>query len=255
MPFSLKSLKIQLTVFLAVFSACLIVTGNDRDFLLSLLLAVVFTVAFEAAFLFITRKKVTISESAVVTGLILGFVLTADQHNWLGIYVAAACFAIVSKHIIRFKGKHIFNPAALGVVMVMFFFNAQTAWKGTYLWYVLLPVGLYFAYKMRKLEVLSGYGVAALGIFAVQALAQGSGLANIFGYLSYFFIAIMLIEPKTTPMTQAGKVAFGVIAAILIFIFNNAGVKCDAELSGLLLANVSVPALNKWKGRQGIKAK
>ena len=255
MQFNLKSVKVQLTVFLAGFGAYLIVTGNDRDFLLSLLLAVVLAVAFEAALLFVTRKKVTVSESAVVTGFILGFVLTADQRNWLGIYAAAACFAIASKHIICFKGKHIFNPAAFGIVLAMFFFNAQTAWKGTYLWYVLLPAGFYFVYKMRKFEVLLGYGVAALSIFAVQALAQGSGLANIFGYLSYFFIAIMLIEPKTTPMTQMGKVVFGIIAAILIFIFNNAGIKCDAELSGLLLANMAVPVLNKLKGRQGIKAK
>jgi Na+-translocating ferredoxin:NAD+ oxidoreductase RnfD subunit len=255
MQFSLKSIKIQLAVFLAGFGAYLVVTGNDKDFLLSLLVALALTVAFEALFLFITKKKVTVTECALVTGLILGFVLTADQRNWFGVYLAAACFAIASKHIIRFNGKHIFNPAAFGIVSTMFFFNAQTAWKGTYLWYVLLPAGLYFAYKVRKLELLLGYGVAALGIFAVQALAQGNGLANIFGYLSYFFIAIMLIEPKTTPMTQAGKVAFGVIAAISIFIFNNAGIKCDAELSGLLLANISVPVLNKWKGRQGIKAK
>lgn len=247
MQFSLKSVKVQLAIFLAVFGIYLVVTGNDKDFLLSLLVALALTVGFEALFLFITRKKVMLSESAVVTGLILGFVLTADQRNWFGIYLAATFLAIAAKHIIRLKGKHIFNPAALGIVLAMFFFGAQTAWKGTYLWYVLLPVGLYFAYKMRKLEVLLGYGVTALSIFAVQALVQGNGLVNIFGYLSYFFIAIMLIEPKTTPMTQSGKVAFGLIAAIAIFIFNNVGLKCDAELTGLLVANIMVPILNKYQ--------
>jgi len=247
MQFSLKSVKTQLAIFLAGFAAYIIIAGNDKGFLLSLLVATAVTVGFEALFLLITKKKVTVTESSIVTGLILGFVLTIDQRNWFGIYFAAAFFAIALKHILRIKGKHIFNPAASGVVLAMFFFAAQTAWKGTYLWYALLPAGLYFAYKMRKLEVLLGYGVTALGLFAIQALVKGHDLSHIFGYLSYFFIFIMLIEPKTTPVTEVGKIVFGVITAVLIFVFNSSGARCDAELSGLLLANMAVPVLSSWK--------
>ena len=205
-----------MALLLAAFAIFLAATDQSGELLLSLLAATGLSILVEAIILYVKTKKPAISESAVITGLILGFVLTPDQDNWFGLYAFAAFAAIASKYIIRFKNKHIFNPAAFGVILGMLIFKTQTAWAGTYYWYLLLPAGLYLAYRMRKIELLLSYGITALGIFAIQALAQGHDLKHIFGYLSYFFICIMLIEPKTSPVAPKAKIVFGIIAAVAI---------------------------------------
>lgn len=113
------------------------------------------------------------------------------------------------------------------------------------MWHILLPFGLYFISRIQKLEVLLGYGLTALGLFGIQAIMQNTPLLNIFGYLSYFYIFIMMIEPKTTPIKRRGKFIFGMGAAASIFILTESGARFDVELASLLILNLSVPLLNK----------
>jgi len=160
----------------------------------------------------------------------------------------ASFLAMCSKYLIHIHKKHLFNPAAFGIFLSVILFGASTQWKGTYMWYILIPFGAYFIFKIRKLEVLIGYGISALGLFGTQALMQKAPLLNIFGYLSYFFIFIMMIEPKSTPVKPAGKFIFGVGVAAFIFILTQFGVRFDAELCSLLILNLFVPLLNKIPG-------
>ena len=242
---NLKSVKTQLLLFLVVFVLYLAVLDKSIWFFPPFLLTTASAVILETLLIFLKTKKWRITESSLLTGFIVGFVIS-DHQPWL-VHAAASCFAIGSKHIIRFKGRHIFNPAAFGIVAAILFFGATTQWKGTYQWYILLPAGLYFVYRIRKMELLAAYAVTAMGIFSVQAALRGAPLVNIFWYLSYFFIFIMLIEPKTTPHTRIGKMVFGAGVAVIIVIFIEAGIKVDAELGALLLANITTPFLNKIK--------
>jgi Na+-translocating ferredoxin:NAD+ oxidoreductase RnfD subunit len=113
-----------------------------------------------------------------------------------------------------------------------------------------VPIGLYFSYKIRKLELIAGYLLTALGAFGIQAIFNKVALANIFGYLNYFYIFIMLIEPKTTPIKPLAKLIFGIAIALLVFILIQLQVKFDAELAALLILNLFVPFLNKIPERR-----
>ncbi|MFH0912957.1 MAG: RnfABCDGE type electron transport complex subunit D, partial [Candidatus Omnitrophota bacterium] len=206
-------------------------------------IAVISALGTESAILFLKNKKFSITASSIISGLIIGYVLSSDSPWW--IFILASLLAISSKHLIRIGKRHLFNPAALGIFLSIILFGASGQWKGTYLWHILVPAGLYFIFKINKSEVIIGYGLAALGLFAIQAVIQKTPLLNIFGYLSYFYIFIMLIEPRTTPVKLAGKLIFGAGAAVLIFILTEAGVRFDAELCTLLVLNAFVPLLNK----------
>ena len=70
-------------------------------------------------------------------------------------------------------------------------------------------------------------------------------LLNVFGYLSYFFVFIMLIEPKTTPVKFPGKVIFGASVGALIYLLIQANARFDVELFILLVMNLTVFLLNK----------
>ncbi len=96
-----------------------------------------------------------------------------------------------------------------------------------------------------------GYFLTALALFGVQAIAQKVPLSHIFGYFSYFYILVMVIEPKTSPASSAGQFIFGAAAAILIFILTARGARFDVELFSLLMMNMSVPLINKAVYKKG----
>lgn len=239
----LNSIKTQLIVFLACFAIFLAVKDRDITFLSATFISVIAACAIDSFFIYFREKKFRISDSSIISGLIIGYVLSSEEPWWKLFF--ASLLAISSKHLFRFNNKHLFNPAAFGIFLTLLFFGASTQWRGTYAWFILVPFGLYFISKVRKIEILIGYGLASLILFGVQAFIQKVPLSNIFGYLSYFYIFIMVIEPKTTPIKPLGKLIFGIGAAILIFILTESVVKFDAELCALLLLNLAVPLLNR----------
>ncbi|MFA5231288.1 MAG: RnfABCDGE type electron transport complex subunit D [Candidatus Omnitrophota bacterium] len=244
------SIKTKLIIFLAGFAVFLSVKDRDAAFLFMLITALISVIMVDIVFSYFNNKKFSVSESSIVSALIIGFVLASDNPWWMISF--ASLTAVCSKYLIRFNKKHIFNPAAFGIFLSILLFGASTQWKGTFLWYILLPVGLYFTYKLRKLELIAGYLLTALSLFGIQAVLNKAPLIDIFGYLSYFYVFIMLIEPKTTPIKPLAKLSFGIAAAGLIFIFIQVQVKFDSELAALLILNIFVALFNKIPERRKV---
>ncbi|MCK9616129.1 MAG: RnfABCDGE type electron transport complex subunit D [Candidatus Omnitrophica bacterium] len=247
--FKLKSIKTQLILYLLCFAVFLSIKDRDIAFLATTLIAVIASSALETIILFFKTKTFKITESSVITGLIVGYALSADNVWWN--FVLASALGILSKSLIRFRKKHIFNPAGFGIFLALILFGASTQWKGTYLWYIVVPFGFYFAAKIRKIEIITGYAMVSFVLFGAQAILQNVPFWNIFGYFSYFYIFIMVIEPLTTPTRPIGKFLFGALLALLIFILTEIGVKFDAELFSLLALNMAVPVLNKISHKGG----
>ncbi|MFA5117745.1 MAG: RnfABCDGE type electron transport complex subunit D [Candidatus Omnitrophota bacterium] len=239
----IDSIKTQVILFLPAFAVFLSVKDRDAAFLFTTCIAVVFAALCESVFIFLKEKKLVLTESSIISGLIIGFVIFRSQPWW--VFALAAIFAITSKHVIRFNNKHIFNPAAFGIFAAIILLRAQTQWQGTYDWYILAPAGLYAITKIRKLELFFGYAVVTLVLFGAQAVMQKVPVLNIFGYLSYFYIFVMIIEPRTTPVKPRAKWLFGALLAALIFVLTALGVKFDVELASLLIMNMFVALLNK----------
>ena len=249
MPFSFKSIRTQLIIYLSCFALFLMVKDRNLVIMKAIAVAVISALTLETAIIYLKNKTLQISESPIITGLIVGFVLASDQAWWK--IALAALIAVISKYLIRIKDKHIFNPAAFGIFLTVILLGASTGWNGTYLWYILVPFGLYFTYKIKKLEVVYGYAAVSLVLFGAQALLHKVPLLDVFGYFSYFYIFIMVIEPKTGPAKVAGKYFFGAGIAALIFILTETGVKFDAELFSLLAMNAAVPLFNMVSFKKG----
>jgi Na+-translocating ferredoxin:NAD+ oxidoreductase RnfD subunit len=240
---NLKSIKVQINLFLAVFAVFLYLKEPSFAFLAGFFWAILFSILIEGAFLFYKTKKFQITDSALTSGMIIGYVLSAESAWWM--FLAVAAFTVGLKRILRFRGKNLLNPAALGIFLAAFLLKGTTEWKGAYEWYLLVPAGFYIVYKIKKTEIVWGYFAMALLLFIPQALAQGTSLLNIPGYFNYFFIFIMLIEPKTTPPTRWPKVVFGAGVALLVFVLTEWGFRYEPELFALLIVNALVPFLSK----------
>jgi Na+-translocating ferredoxin:NAD+ oxidoreductase RnfD subunit len=233
---AVTSPKSRLLVFLSLGAFIIGIIESDPRFIISVGFAAAVAAAADLALTRIRLKRVIFPESALVSGCIIGYVLSSGQPLW--IVAAAAVLSMLSKNLVRRAGKHIFNPAAVGICSVIVLFHATTQWKATYVWWILLPLGGYLTYKIRKLQVLAGYAVVTMLLWGAQTLLQHEPLARVFGYLSYFFIFVMLIEPKTSPAAAKDKYLFGAGAAFLIFLLTLAGARFDVELLSLLIMNV-----------------
>lgn len=229
----ISSVKTQLIIFLIIFAAYLSVANKDAAFLFGLLVAVLSALATDFLLMSLKKEKASIDDSSVISALIIGFVLSSLA-PWR-LFSLASIFAVASKHIIRFNRRHIFNPAGLGICLAVLLFGGFTKWNGASAWYIMLPFGVYFVYKVQKLEIIIAYLLAFLILFGIKGI----------GYLNYFFILVMLIEPKTTPVKRKGKIIFGFGAAILLFILSKFNFRYEAEICSLLAMNLFVPALNK----------
>ena len=243
---TMKSIKVQLGIFLLLFSGYIAFLETDAKFLLAICISVISAALADSVATYLRKKEFVLTESSIITGLIVGYVIASSQAWW--IVALASILAISSKHIIRFKTRHIFNPAAFGVLAMAFLLGAYTEWKGAYLWYIIIPFGVYFSFKIKKLELIISYFIVSFILFGGQAVINKVNLSEISGYLNYFFIFIMLIEPMTTPMTKLGKIIFGSGVGGLIFILYTAGVK-EPELVALACFNILTPLLNKRRGK------
>ncbi len=175
----------------------------------------------------------------LITGLIIGLLLTPEP---LFAFFAAA-IAIASKYIIRIRKRNVFNPAAFAL-FILSIFGITTAWWGVLHW-IVVPLGLLVAYKIRRLETsFSFLLVYFLAIYAIK------GAFPLEDYTAYFFAFVMVLEPMTSPFTRKGKLIFGPAVAILgVFLPLFVNVPVNLFLGSLLLMNLFTPWLNRLKSR------
>lgn len=243
----LSSIKTQLGIFLGIFALYLSFIDKDFPFLRSIFIAILFAAAADSIITYIKDKRLIIAESSIISGFIIGYVVSSDL-DWRFIGLASIA-AIGSKHLIRFHGRHIFNPAAFGIFLTAICFGIFTQWKAAYMWYILIPFGLYFTSRIKRIDIVVSYLACSLVLYGSQAAIHQVSLLDIFGYLNYFFIFVMLIEPKTTPFNRSAKILFGSGVALLTFILYETGIKLEVELAALLCFNLLNLVINKERKR------
>lgn len=161
------------------------------------------------------------AESSLVTALILLFVMRpgADPTALVGLALAGA-IASVSKYLIAWRGRHIFNPAASGaaVVSIAGAFGAF-AWLGTSAsWWVGTPAmaipvalfGLAVLWRTEKVRVVLVFLLLAVGAAVVRQAVQAQQFdiafdlptALSFAALQspFLFLGVFMVsEPLTSP--------------------------------------------------------
>jgi glycine betaine catabolism B len=207
------------------------------------LLAVCASTNFLSAKLFGLPANV---ESSAISGLILALIITPIRgYNDLWFLFWVAVLSMASKYIINIRGKHIFNPVALGVALTYFTINQSASWWiGTP---VMLPFvligGLLVTRKIRRFKLVWSFMAAALVTTVIGAILSGSGLtgslSTLFLYSPFFFFAfVMLTEPLTTPPTNALRNLYGALVGMLFAPAFHVGSFYTTPEIALLIGNV-----------------
>ena len=182
-----------------------------------------------------TARKGKFPESGLITSLIVTVLMPLGVAPLIAFMSVA--LAILSKHFIRFKGEHVFNPASFGVVITSLFAPfALGWWPDGYIWLAII-LGVINLWRTRKYFQMLAFAL----IYLVFLAFAFKGLSvNVLLALPFFFMAFMLPEPVTSEGGVRGQIQFGVIAAggavIATFIPALAPVALPA---GLMLANLS----------------
>ncbi len=162
-------------------------------------------------------------ESAFITALILALIIDPAQSPGDFQFLCwAAILAMSSKYILAINKKHLFNPAAISVVITAFVLGASASWwVGTM---DMLPLVLFggwlVARKIRQEDVVVVCCAVALVSSGVMTFVQGSSLLTelkqvLVGSPLFFFATIMLTEPLTAPPTKNLRRLYAALVGIL----------------------------------------
>jgi Na+-transporting NADH:ubiquinone oxidoreductase subunit NqrB len=159
-------------------------------------------------------------KSALISALSLALLLRTGSAS-LAAAVAAA--TIGSKFLLRFNGKHVFNPTNFGLVAAML--ATSEAWVSPAQWgnaaffgFLLACGGTLVVTRAARADVTAAFLFCWAGLLLARSLwlAEPIGIPlhrlESGGLLLFAFF--MISDPKTTPDSRAGRILFGALVAL-----------------------------------------
>jgi hypothetical protein len=189
--------------------------------------------------------------SGLLTGNSTAFILrvpgTLHGQWWsthgIEIFIGVVALGMATKYLIRWKGRHIFNPSNVALVLAFVVLGVQRSepldlfWIPMGLWMVVTYVilvggGLLIAWELKMLGLVFGFMIA-FAIFVAVAFAQVPDHCMVASWRAtpmcgrdlwqvlvtspevLIFALFMIPDPRTVPDGQVARVVFGVIVAML----------------------------------------
>ncbi len=160
---------------------------------------------------------------ALLSGLIVALIISPTEP--LRVVVVTAMLAVNSKYLFRARGRHIFNPAALALVVAYFLYASEQNWWGALsnipfpFVVVLIATGVFIADRVNKLPMVLAFLGCYLSLFTLATFIGHAGqAAEIFRMpdinAALFFAFFMLTDPPTSPARYRDQVIYGVVVAV-----------------------------------------
>jgi Na+-transporting NADH:ubiquinone oxidoreductase subunit NqrB len=205
------------------------------------LLAIFTSIVVEAILSRVFTGKWPHLASAYISGISVGILVRSPEY-WP--YALCAAIAITSKYVIRYKGRHLWNPSNFAISFMLFFapytvapLNVQwdnRPWAMVGIWIV----GSIIIWNLRRFHICATYVVSFIAFALLRAaiLNHWAGgidsasawhqwlteVAPITGPVYQLFIFFMITDPKTTVKSKRGQcvVAFAIAAVEMVLRLN-----------------------------------
>jgi Na+-translocating ferredoxin:NAD+ oxidoreductase RnfD subunit len=222
------------------------------DFRLSIaqiLVAILTSAVLEVAIAFRRQHVLMWPASALLTGNGVAFILRVpgtEHGDWWSmhgawIFAATSAVALLSKYVITFRGRHVFNPSNFGLVPCFLLLGPEQADPLEFWWGPLSPAlvvalalivagGLAILRRLHLTEIAVGFWLAfAAGIGVLAASGHEMTAAWHVGPIEgldfwwtlvsspeiLVFLFFMITDPRTIPETRAGRRAYAVGVGLL----------------------------------------
>ena len=190
--------------------------------------------------------------SAYITGISVG-ILVRSPEIWP--YVHCSVISIMSKYVLRVKGRHIWNPSNFGICVLLFLASHAVAslsiqW-GNYLWPMLIiwTLGSVTIWRLRRFHICATYVISFLAFAFLRSWITGhpweAEVAPITGPMYQLYVFFMITDPKTTVQSKWAQcvVVFLVAVAELIL---RLGEVVHAPFYALFLVGPAAVLIEIW---------
>jgi enediyne biosynthesis protein E5 len=194
------------------------------------LLAIVSSIVAEMVLGRIFLRKWPHPASSYITGISVGILLRSPAF-WP--FALCSLLSITSKYVLRFRGRHIWNPSNFGIC-AMLFLAAQSVASLSIQWgnnfgslAVIWTLGSVILWRARRFHISLTYVISFIALSFLRSWITGdpwqSEIAPITGPMYQLFIFFMITDPKTTVRSRKGQclVAFFVAVAELLLRLNS----------------------------------
>ncbi len=192
-------------------------------------------------------------KSPMITALSLTLLLRTED---VLLAALAAAIAIGSKFLLRVNGKHVFNPANIAIVTMMFCFDR--VWISTGQWgsaaigaFALACLGFIVLTRAKRAETTIAFLIAYATLLFGRALWLGDPLPIPLHHLQngalLIFAFFMISDPKTTPNTAGGRIAYATVVAAIAFCIQFVLYQPNGPVIALIMSAPLVPLIDFLK--------
>jgi Na+-transporting NADH:ubiquinone oxidoreductase subunit NqrB len=188
--------------------------------------------------------------SALISGLSLCLLL---RTNVLALTVLAAVLSIASKFVLRWRGKHVFNPTNFGLVVMLLVSDQVWVSAGqwgstTVLAFFIVCLGSVVINRAERSDVTYAFLGFYVALQVGRALWLGDPLAIPWHRLQngalLLFTFFMISDPKTTPDSRAGRILFAGLVVLAAGYVQFVLYRTNALLWALACSAFAVPLLD-----------
>ncbi len=185
-------------------------------------------------------------ESVFITAWILFLVLAPSTARADILWIAAAgAIAMASKYVLVFRKHHIFNPAAIGVLIPGLLGSGLAIWwVATPLMFPLvLVVGFLVVRKVHHFNSVIAFLAVSLGYLMLTGIMADRSVWPLFKELMLswpiiFFASVMFTEPLTMPARKHLQIVYGALIGFLFSIQFHVGPVYSSPELALVLGNI-----------------
>lgn len=169
----------------------------------------------------ITGKYANLA-SAYITGISVGILLRAPDY-WP--YALCSAIAITSKYVVRWRGRHLWNPSNLAIVALLLlapdYVSTLSVQWGNTLWPMLIVwlLGALIVWRVKRLHITAIYVVSFVVLALARSVITGHAflaeVAPITGPMYQLFIFFMITDPKTTVKVRWGQCLVAFLIAVV----------------------------------------
>jgi enediyne biosynthesis protein E5 len=191
------------------------------------------------------------ARSALISGLSLCLLLRTNRPD---LAVLAAVIAIAGKFLIRFRGKHIFNPTNGGIVAMLLLTNQ--VWVSPGQWgaaaffaFLMACAGSLVVNRAARSDVTCAFIACYCALLFGRSLFLGEPLTIPFHRLEsgalLLFSFFMISDPKTTPDSRLGRVLFAALVAFGAWYVQFRLFRTNGLLWSLAACSLLVPLIDR----------
>lgn len=191
--------------------------------------------------------------SAYITGISVGILLRSPAF-WP--YALCSAIAITSKYVLRWRGRHLWNPSNFAISAMLFLIPEYVAtlsiqWGNDVLPMVIVwALGALITWRVHRFHITITYVISFVIFSALRSVMVGDSflaeVAPITGPMYQLFIFFMITDPRTTVKSVRGQCLVAFLVAVAEMILRLAD-NIHAPYYALSIVGPAAMAIEIWR--------